>query len=115
MTALLILAAIATLLPWAFAWAQSRSQAAYIGRLHDEHNRERGEWTRERQLLLNRIKPETAQFVTPDEVAHMPPAVRFDDDEDYWASQETREEMAERLAREELEARLAPALDEDGG
>lgn len=77
------------------------------------HDRERGEWHRERGLLLNRIKPETAQFVMPDEAVHTPPAVRYDDDEDYWNSQETREEMAERLAREELEARLAPALDED--
>lgn len=80
---------------------------------HGAHAEERREWQRERQLLLNRIKPETAQFVTPDETVHAPRAVRYDDDEDYWQSQETREEMAERLAREELEARLAPALDEE--
>jgi hypothetical protein len=59
---------------------------------------ERKEWTKERQLLLNRIKPETAQYVAP-ETIHAPPAVSMFDDEEYW---ESKEELAERAMAQEI-------------
>lgn len=67
-------------------------------RVLDAHERERQEWTRERQLLLNRIKPETAQSIIEPHVVMQPPAVTFDSDEDYWQAQgPTKEELAEML------------------
>lgn len=71
------------------------------------HERERIEWVRERQLLLNRIKPETAQYVpTPGEpiLSPSPPSVPPDDDEAYWAAREgvSKEDLAAALERHEL-------------
>lgn len=105
MAAVLVLAALSIATAWAFAWMQGRDQAAYVARLHDEHQRERDLWFRERQILLNRIKPETAHFVADPMPAQAPPRVSFDNDEDYWRATETTEELAERLMREELAAR----------
>jgi septum formation inhibitor-activating ATPase MinD len=64
-----------------------------LGILNAAREQERKDWTRERQLLLNRIKPETAQYVEP-ETVHAPQAV----DKDFW---ESKEQLAERGAREE--------------
>jgi septum formation inhibitor-activating ATPase MinD len=69
-----------------------------LGVLNAAREQERKDWTRERQLLLNRIKPETAQYVEP-ETVHAPQAVDLFDDADYW---ESKEELAERGAREEV-------------
>jgi Tfp pilus assembly protein PilV len=66
--------------------------------LNAAREQERKEWMRERQLLLNRIKPETAQYVAPDTI-HTPEAVSMFDDEDYW---ESKDELAERAMAEEL-------------
>jgi hypothetical protein len=84
MTSLLVISALSLLAAWAFAYAQNRDHAQYVGRLHDEHNRERDQWARERQLLLNRIKPETAQYVAPDKPIVPTPPIGMDDDEGHW-------------------------------
>lgn len=52
--------------------------------LRAAHERERAEWARERGLLLNRIKPETAQPVDG-ELAVPVEAVSEFSDEEYWA------------------------------
>ena len=65
------------------------------------HERERREWHRERSELLNRIKPETAQYIPPEDPTPADP-LPFDDDDAYWADRETREELAERLMAEEM-------------
>jgi hypothetical protein len=70
-----------------------------LGLLNAAREQERKEWTRERQVLLNRIKPETAQYVESDEPIHAPQAVSMFDDEEFW---ESKEELAERAAAEEL-------------
>lgn len=62
--------------------------------LHDAqreraHGLERQEWHKERQLLLNRIKPETAQAVIGDD-APILHAVTPESDKDYWDAVEER-------------------------
>jgi hypothetical protein len=75
-------------------------------RVLEQHERERELWARERQMLLNRIKPETAQIIALDTHAHTPPAVAFDDDEAYWESRGvSREALADALAEAELAQR----------
>jgi hypothetical protein len=61
--------------------------AAWLWREHT-FQMERGSWTRERGLLLNRIKPETAQHVdVPDDgPGPQPPA--WDDSAEWWAEDE---------------------------
>jgi hypothetical protein len=55
--------------------------------------RERTQWFEERQILLNRIKPETAQYVAVT-APESPPAVsEFDDDEWIKAKQEELERL----------------------
>lgn len=77
-------------------------------RVLEQHERERELWARERQMLLNRIKPETAQVVALDTSAHTPPSVAFDDDDAYWNAQGvTRDELAAALAEAELAQRGA--------
>ena len=72
--------------------------------LLDRFNAEREAWERERGALLNRIKPETAQYVPGDEPE--PASVPlFDNDEEWWAQRESREELADRLMEEELSGR----------
>ena len=46
---------------------------------------ERREWTRERGLLLNRIKPETAQDPEGPDDGPGPQPPAWDDSEAYWA------------------------------
>lgn len=60
--------------------------------------RERAEWFRERQLLLNRIKPETAQPLPGDDEKVLP-AAGWDDDEDVFAATRgmTKDEFAQRM------------------
>jgi hypothetical protein len=69
---------------------------------------ERLAWERERGTLLNRIKPETRQYVplTPGDTPQMPLAVPYDDDEAFQAEVESREALAERLGRQELQERV---------
>lgn len=64
---------------------------------------ERAEWNRERQILLNRIKPETAQPIG-DEPTTVLPAVGWDDDEDFFAAQAgmSKEELADRAYQAEI-------------
>lgn len=77
------------------------------------HARERREWWVERGLLLNRIKPETAQFVAADDPVSAPPAVGFDDDDAYWKAGESKDELARRAFMDELsDATATSPLDE---
>ena len=106
MTPLLILAALSIFAAWAFAYAQAKDQAQYVGRLHDEHNRERDQWARERQLLLNRIKPETAQYIPTEDPKPAPAAIGMDQDDQYWLDQGlSREDLASAMMAQELEGR----------
>ena len=47
------------------------------------HERERRDWTMERGVLLNRIKPETAQLADTDDVQPVEVVSEFSDEE-YW-------------------------------
>jgi hypothetical protein len=110
MVTLLLLAAVSIFAAWAFAYTQAKDQAKYVARLHDEHSRERELWHRERSELLNRIKPETAQYVPVPGPVHAPAAVGFDDDQDFWDSKDpladmSTSELAEKLMAQELEER----------
>lgn len=50
--------------------------------LSGSFERERSQWFEERQVLLNRIKPETAQYVAVGQAPENPPAIsEFDDDD----------------------------------
>lgn len=76
------------------------------------HERERTAWADERRELLNRIKPETAQFAPARQVAD-PAPVMFDDDDSYWATATagmSKEELAEAIDRQErqMAAVMAP-------
>jgi hypothetical protein len=68
---------------------------------------ERLAWERERGELLNRIKPETKQYVPVrmGDTPEMPAPLPYDDDEAFQQELESREVLAERLAREELNGR----------
>ena len=92
MTVALIVLAVALL---AVIAANQRTLAV----VNDARETERKEWMRERQLLLNRIKPETAQYVAPEVIHPQPEAVSMFDDEDYW---ESKDELADRAMAEEL-------------
>jgi hypothetical protein len=104
MTALAFLAAIAILAVLAVAVAQARERARYLTRLHDEHNREREQWIRERQLLLNRIKPETAQYIPAEGPVVQPKAIGMDQDDDYWTeiAGMSAEDLAQAMMQQEL-------------
>ena len=82
-------------------WAQERRA------LLADFATERQAWERERGTLLNRIKPETRQYVplTPGDTPQMPLPVPYDDDDAFQSELESREALAERLAREELNGR----------
>lgn len=64
---------------------------------------ERLAWERERGTLLNRIKPETRQYVplAPGDAPEMPLPVPYDDDEAFQTELESREQLAQRMAQEE--------------
>jgi hypothetical protein len=68
---------------------------------------ERLAWERERGELLNRIKPETRQYVPVrvGDTPAMPLPLPYDDDEAFQQELESREALAERLAQEELSGR----------
>lgn len=70
--------------------------------LMDRFDQERKEWANERTMLLNRIKPETAQPALYDGPYVAPPAVAMDDDDAFW---ESKEALAERLAHADLAER----------
>jgi hypothetical protein len=84
-------------------WAAERND------LHAGFTGERLAWERERGNLLNRIKPETKQWVPQriEETPTMLQPVPYDDDDAFQAEQESREQLANRLAREELNGRTA--------
>jgi hypothetical protein len=63
--------------------------------LRAANEREREQWVNERTMLLNRIKPDAPQPILHGPVL-APPAVPVESDEAYW---ESKEELAERLAR----------------
>lgn len=65
------------------------------------NERERQQWMDERTLLLNRIKPETAQPVLGPVTNLSPAALPPDDDEAFW---EDKNALADRMMRQELEA-----------
>lgn len=76
--------------------------------LHDRQSQariqaERADWRDERRELLNRIKPETAQYVAPANTQE-PVQPRWDDDEGYWnarAESMSTEELAEALMEQD--------------
>jgi hypothetical protein len=90
---------------------RERDRDRTINRLIDAHNLERAQTTktvdRERQLLLNRIKPETAQYIPDDGPVLAPKAVNPELDSSYWAAQETvsKEQLAELAWQQELAER----------
>lgn len=102
---MLVLVAVALVTLAVSAFVALERQSA---RLHAGFDRERGQWARERQLLLNRIDPATAQAVADPLITVATPgfrkAVSIDDDDAYWESRESREQLAERLMQEELGA-----------
>lgn len=51
-----------------------------------DHSEQRREWARERTVLLNRIKPETAQPVLGEPDYPSPRGVVPDDDAAFWAA-----------------------------
>lgn len=73
--------------------------------LLDRHGRERDAWQRERSELLNRIKPETAQYVADPTLTAPALRVLATSPETGDAEWETREQMADRLLAEELNGR----------
>jgi predicted alpha/beta hydrolase len=83
------------------------SHRLYCGELLATNERERELWHRERQMLLNRIKPETSQYVAPTTPVAAPPAVGFDDDDDYWQARMPKEQLAAMVADAELEQQRA--------
>jgi hypothetical protein len=107
MTALIIISGLSLLAAWAFAYAQSKDQAKYVRVLHDEHNRERDLWFRERQLLLNRLRPETTQYVPTGEQLVLPPdPIGMDQDDKYWPDEElSREDLAAAMMAQEVAER----------
>lgn len=79
---------------------------ATLAALADRHHQDHADWTIERQTLLNRIKPETAQpIITAD--APIFPAVGFDDDNAYWetVANMTTEQLAEHAHKIEQDER----------
>lgn len=106
MTAQLILSAflatISIFVAWAHTFAQNREHGRYVGRLHDEHNRERELWHRERAELLNRIKPETAQYVPTNEPVTAPPYLGFDEDEPDDVGNMSTADLAQAMMAQEL-------------
>lgn len=93
-TALLFAAGV--LVGVALVYPQLRDQRA-------AHTRERREWWVERGVLLNRIKPETAQHVPTGDPVSAPPAVGFDDDDAYWKTGESKDDFARRAFEDELD------------
>lgn len=84
---------------------------ALLAQQAEAHAVERGEWTRERQALLNRIKPETAQPVFEPGPVRTPPAVGFDNDDEYWESVQemSKDDLAVAMMRQELAERRGVA------
>lgn len=62
---------------------------------NQEVSKERDRWFEERQVLLNRIKPETAQIVSLAQPEPDPPAISAFDDEEWF---EAKQAELERLA-----------------
>jgi hypothetical protein len=75
--------------------------------IYGNFSTERLAWERERGELLNRIKPETKQYVPVrmGDTPSMPAPLPYDDDEAFQQELESREQLAERLAMEELNGR----------
>lgn len=99
MTVALIVLIVALVLEHAARRVAEREHERIQNALLRDQAQERKEWMRERQMLLNRIKPETAQYVAPEVIHPQPEAVSMFDDEDYW---ESKDELAERAMAEEL-------------
>ena len=57
-----------------------------LQRIITDHAEQRREWAQERTVLLNRIKPETAQPAIGEPEFPSPPGVIPDDDEAFWRS-----------------------------
>lgn len=68
--------------------AVAADRKAELEALRDEFAAERAEWARERGLLLNRIKPETAQPVLPADAETFEAVAPWDDD-GYWEHKKT--------------------------
>lgn len=77
-----------------------KAQTGTIATMTGALNEERAQWTAERRELLNRIKPETAQYQAPVHAATDTPAVALDDDQQVWAALQnmSAEEFAQRMA-----------------
>lgn len=99
MTGALVVTAVALLVLFLRERANDHRVDRILAASNSARLEERKEWTRERQTLLNRIKPETSQYVAPDVVQPQPEAVSMFDDEDFW---ESKDELAQRAMAEEL-------------
>lgn len=112
-TAVALLAGVGLLVGLCLVFVRALATQASAHRTQTERAearfvKEREAWARERQLLLNRIDPSTAQAVADPTLQPgkaFVSAVPYDDDEAYWQSRESREELADRLMAEELEER----------
>lgn len=60
-----------------------------------ERSQERSQWTEERSELLNRIKPETAQYKVPEDAD--PDGEPVQTDEEYWEERGYSEEVIARM------------------
>lgn len=102
------------LLAFCFMWnAETARRLDEVRDRNDRMDLERRAWADERRELLNRIKPETAQYPTP-RAAPPAPHVRYDDDDSYWQAVESslsKEELADAVdTLEQQMAMRAPAM-----
>lgn len=96
------------LVAWTLERRERNAERAFV---HAAMDVERKAWQDERRELLNRIKPETAQYVAPRGVKDTP-TVAMDDDQAVWAALQglSTEEFARQM--EETERRMAIAASE---
>jgi hypothetical protein len=79
---------------------------AVLAEVLRERRRAEEQWTRERQLLLNRIKPETAQYIPTEAPQPVPAAIGMDQDDQYWMDQGmSREDLAKAMMAQEVAER----------
>lgn len=111
MTLALVAVTLIALALLAVLVTRERDRDRTISRLIDAHNAERAQHVktadRERQMLLNRIKPETAQYIPDDGPLLTPQAVNPDIDSTFWQAQEmvSKEQLADRMMEQELAER----------
>jgi hypothetical protein len=99
MTIALALLALALPCLILIAWTlERRERLQEIRDLRADMAVDRKAWQDERRELLNRIKPETAQYA-PAVVRDPPKPVRHDSDSDYWEATLSKEDLADAVDR----------------